>query len=81
MKIADFKAAYNKKNDIVIAENILEDAKSKLKDVLILGIDKDNSYYFVGNIEEKAKMLLMIEQFKFELLAGIYDNIEDEYDY
>jgi len=79
--IKDFKKAQNERDGIKTPEELFEDAKGKLSEVLMLGITPDKDLYFVATMQDKAKMLFLIEQFKFELLAGVYDEGYDDDEY
>lgn len=47
-------------------DKILEGAKGKLECVLIIG----NNGYYASSTADKAKINLMLDQFKFDLLSG-----------
>jgi len=81
MKTIDFKQALDKKNENNAPEALFKAAEGKLSDVIVMGITKENDLYFTSTLTDKAKLILILEQFKFELLAGVYDDGEDEYDY
>jgi len=79
--IADFKKAKDKRDGIRTANEILDEAKDTLAEVLLLGVTNDSEMYFTSTFTDKAKMLFLIEQFKFELLAGVYDEDADGDEY
>ena len=49
-------------------DDVLKGAKGKLKQVLVIGIDHDDYYYFAGSTGDPGENLLMVEEFKMDLL-------------
>lgn len=58
---------------------VLEQAIGVYTDVLILGWNKDGYLDPRASLDMKASdMLWLIEQFKYRLLSGVYDETEEE---
>jgi len=79
--IKDFKKAQNERDGIKTPEELFKAAEGALEDVLILGVTNEKDLYFTATFQDKAKMIFLIEQFKFELLAGVYDEGYDDDEY
>jgi hypothetical protein len=60
------------------ADKVLTNAVGHLASVVLLGVGKDGTLYFSSNTFEKRNLLYQIEQLKFDLLAGIFDEDFDE---
>lgn len=66
-EVIDLKPAAN-------PDVVLEKAKGAYEELLIIGLGKENLLDIRGTMGmDKPLMLLLIEQFKFNLLAGYYD--------
>jgi hypothetical protein len=50
-------------------DKVLDAAIGKLETVLVIGLSENSEYYFATSTSDKAKLLLMLETFKFKLLA------------
>lgn len=64
------------KKEVVLAktaDDTLEQSKGYISEVLILGYTDDGTLYLNSNAEDKRSMLFLIEDFKFSLLAGNFD--------
>jgi hypothetical protein len=60
-------------NLVKTADDTLEQSKGILDEVLILGYNEDGVLYINSNANDKRSMLFLIEDFKFSLLAGNFD--------
>jgi hypothetical protein len=61
------------RNDID-PDSVLEGAKGELNCVLVLGSCPDGDDWVASSTSNKAELLLMVEQFKHDLLSGRFDN-------
>jgi hypothetical protein len=61
-------------------ERVLEAAKGKLKRVLVIGTEDDESgdFYFCSSTSNKKEVLWLIDNFKNQLLNGFRDMVDDE---
>ena len=69
-KIVDFPG----KRRINEPDDLLESVKGELDAVLVIGWDKDGELFAASskNLEDGGEMLWLIEQFKNNLLSGVY---------
>lgn len=54
-------------------DNVLDGAKGELKTAIVMGYDKEKRIWLSASTADKATLLLLIEQIKFKLLNGDYD--------
>lgn len=76
MKIINFEKKQNSSDKWKDPNNILAGAIDKLDSALVLGVDKEGAIFFSSTIEEKSELIYLMEQIKFDLLAGYFDNDE-----
>ena len=62
------------KNDID-ADFVLEAAKGKMDNVLVLGIDKEGNEYFAASSSDLGDALLIVELFKKRIVQMYEDNV------
>ena len=79
-KVVPFKLVVNNTEDedainieATKCDLLLENALCNLSEVLIIGRTNNDSPYVTSTSGDKAKLLLMVEQFKHHLLEGLYD--------
>ena len=56
----------------------LEEFKEEIQDILVLMIDKDGHLIPFSNNADAFKLNYMVDQFKFNLVAGNYGQDEDD---
>lgn len=76
-KVVPFKLVVNNDNDDELkledSDRILEAALGELSEVLLIGRTNRNDAYIASSTPDKAKLLYMVEQFRHNLLEGLYD--------
>jgi hypothetical protein len=55
-------------------DTVLEGAKGQLTQVLIIGKHVDGFMYAAASTPNKEKLLMALEEFKFQLLSGEFDD-------
>lgn len=77
MKVVEFRKTESKK---INADDVLENLKTKLENVLIIGIDKnsDEVLHISSNMDSKSSMIYLLEQLKLQILIGGFDVEEDK---
>jgi len=56
----------------VDVDNVLEGAKGKLSDVLVIGHEGD-SIYFASSTSDTAELNLLVDKFKFMVMRGDFN--------
>lgn len=49
-------------------------AASELEEVFVAGIGKDGEFYFASSTGDAAEILMWLEQWKYNLLSGQYED-------
>lgn len=53
---------------------VLDGAKDKLSNVLVIGYEKDSDeIYFAASTSKTAELIFMLEKFKFKVLRGDFN--------
>jgi len=50
-------------------DTVLEAAKGKLDEVIVVGYSEENGYYFASSTSDRKEILWSLEQCKLELLS------------
>ena len=76
MKVVEFRKTESKK---INADDVLENLKTKLENVLVIGTDKnsDEVLHISSNMDSKSSMIYLLEQLKLQILIGGFDAEED----
>lgn len=73
MEVVKFTKKPPKEPEIT-ADHLLTAAVGKLSEVIILGSDSEGLSYLSTTIQDKAILVYFLEQLKFDLLAGAFDD-------
>lgn len=73
MKVVEFVKRVDEKDLKITPNEVLEGAANLLECVMIIGVDVEGMAFFSSSLEDKASMIYMLEQLKFDILAGEFD--------
>lgn len=75
MKLVQFPRKKDESTEINPVNAILDIARaSDLKDAIVIGVDHEGLFYLSSNITSKSMLVMLLEQMKFDLLAGELDD-------